>query len=253
MLWVGDSVVQFHHVLTLSVPQPWCALSLTGTIFTINWKFIHFSSRGKFPYAQEARMRVLAINNTSINPSEVSNEETLYLLFVASSMYMYVCTCACLHEWVVPTVDKGKIDYVLKRAWYSPELAKCSMEGRELLDQLTSLINSLRRVLLCRISLLSNWLALTSAREVIIVLESSRWRVNMVPCARSHETVSLPGYGCLMIFSSVPVYLIFIYWKKKPKPIQRALGKGSCAVWCTTEDNNIWAFLFCINVNNKSS
>ncbi|PNF28196.1 hypothetical protein B7P43_G07593 [Cryptotermes secundus] len=35
------------------------------------------------------------------------------------------------------------------------------------------------------------------------------------------------GYGCLMIFSSVPVYLIFIYWKKKPKPIQRALGAAT--------------------------
>ncbi|GFG38306.1 hypothetical protein Cfor_11599 [Coptotermes formosanus] len=31
------------------------------------------------------------------------------------------------------------------------------------------------------------------------------------------------GYGCLMILTSVPVYLIFIAWKKKPKPIQQAL------------------------------
>lgn len=33
------------------------------------------------------------------------------------------------------------------------------------------------------------------------------------------------GYGCLMILSSVPVYLIFIAWKSKPKNFQMAMGK----------------------------
>ncbi|XP_071442096.1 Y+L amino acid transporter 2 isoform X1 [Hetaerina americana] len=31
------------------------------------------------------------------------------------------------------------------------------------------------------------------------------------------------GYGCAMILTSVPVYLIFIAWKNKPKPVQRFL------------------------------
>ncbi|KAG8227220.1 hypothetical protein J437_LFUL003426 [Ladona fulva] len=33
------------------------------------------------------------------------------------------------------------------------------------------------------------------------------------------------GYGCIMIFTSVPVYLIFIAWKNKPKTVQRMLGE----------------------------
>jgi len=35
------------------------------------------------------------------------------------------------------------------------------------------------------------------------------------------------GYGCLMILTSVPVYLIFISWKRKPKSIQRSLGAAT--------------------------
>lgn len=35
------------------------------------------------------------------------------------------------------------------------------------------------------------------------------------------------GYGCLMILTSVPVYLIFIAWKNKPKPVQRAIGAAT--------------------------
>ncbi|XP_066993972.1 Y+L amino acid transporter 2 [Anabrus simplex] len=32
------------------------------------------------------------------------------------------------------------------------------------------------------------------------------------------------GYGCLMILTAVPVYLVFIYWKNKPKKVQHAIG-----------------------------
>ncbi|KAF4531111.1 hypothetical protein B566_EDAN011136 [Ephemera danica] len=32
------------------------------------------------------------------------------------------------------------------------------------------------------------------------------------------------GYGCLMILTSVPVYLVFIAWKNKPKPIRTAIN-----------------------------
>lgn len=35
------------------------------------------------------------------------------------------------------------------------------------------------------------------------------------------------GYGCLMILTSVPVYFIFVAWKKKPKCFQKAMGKFS--------------------------
>ncbi|XP_049810014.1 large neutral amino acids transporter small subunit 1 [Schistocerca nitens] len=35
------------------------------------------------------------------------------------------------------------------------------------------------------------------------------------------------GYGCLMILTSVPVYLIFVYWKNKPKPVQKFLGAAT--------------------------
>ncbi|CAG2103154.1 unnamed protein product [Medioppia subpectinata] len=30
------------------------------------------------------------------------------------------------------------------------------------------------------------------------------------------------GFGCLIILTGVPVYFIFIAWKRKPKPIQNA-------------------------------
>ena len=33
------------------------------------------------------------------------------------------------------------------------------------------------------------------------------------------------GYGALIIFTGVPVYLVFIYWKNKPPCIRRALCK----------------------------
>lgn len=33
------------------------------------------------------------------------------------------------------------------------------------------------------------------------------------------------GYGLLMIFSSVPVYVVFIAWKNKPKWFQKTMGK----------------------------
>lgn len=33
------------------------------------------------------------------------------------------------------------------------------------------------------------------------------------------------GYGILMILSSVPVYLVFVLWKNKPKFFQRFMGK----------------------------
>lgn len=32
------------------------------------------------------------------------------------------------------------------------------------------------------------------------------------------------GYGLLMIFSSVPVYVVFIAWKNKPKWFQQSMG-----------------------------
>jgi len=45
--------------------------------------------------------------------------------------------------------------------------------------------------------------------------------VTVVPMiAKPKET----GYGCLMILSSVPVYLIFISWKQKPRSFQQSLG-----------------------------
>lgn len=33
------------------------------------------------------------------------------------------------------------------------------------------------------------------------------------------------GYGCLMILSSIPVYLAFISWKNKPNWFQSGTGK----------------------------
>jgi solute carrier family 7 L-type amino acid transporter-like protein len=33
------------------------------------------------------------------------------------------------------------------------------------------------------------------------------------------------GYGCLMILTSIPVYVIFIAWKKKPKWFTKGMGK----------------------------
>lgn len=47
------------------------------------------------------------------------------------------------------------------------------------------------------------------------------------------------GYGILMILSSVPVYLVFISWKSKPKCFQKAVGewnfllrrKKTCSTW----------------------
>ncbi|XP_072160033.1 Y+L amino acid transporter 2-like isoform X1 [Bemisia tabaci] len=38
------------------------------------------------------------------------------------------------------------------------------------------------------------------------------------------------GIGCLMILTSVPVYLVFIAWKNKPKPLQRAVVKMTHAL-----------------------
>jgi solute carrier family 7 L-type amino acid transporter-like protein len=32
------------------------------------------------------------------------------------------------------------------------------------------------------------------------------------------------GYGCLIILTGVPVYFIFIAWKRKPRPIQDFIG-----------------------------
>lgn len=34
-----------------------------------------------------------------------------------------------------------------------------------------------------------------------------------------------PGYGCLMILSSIPVYFVFVAWKNKPKLFQKGVGK----------------------------
>lgn len=42
----------------------------------------------------------------------------------------------------------------------------------------------------------------------------------------SRERFSLPGYGCLMILSSVPIYFAFIAWKNKPKFFQQGVGKS---------------------------
>lgn len=39
--------------------------------------------------------------------------------------------------------------------------------------------------------------------------------------------MSVLGYGCLMILSSIPVYLIFIAWKNKPKFFQKGVGKSN--------------------------
>ena len=34
------------------------------------------------------------------------------------------------------------------------------------------------------------------------------------------------GYGALIIFTGVPVYFVFIYWKNKPQFIRKALCKS---------------------------
>ncbi|KAF3419764.1 hypothetical protein E2986_13663, partial [Frieseomelitta varia] len=45
--------------------------------------------------------------------------------------------------------------------------------------------------------------------------------VTIVPMYASPKET---GYGCLMIFTSVPVYFVFISWKSKPKCFQKAVG-----------------------------
>jgi hypothetical protein len=37
------------------------------------------------------------------------------------------------------------------------------------------------------------------------------------------------GYGCLMILTSVPVYFLFIAWKRKPKSFEKAMGEYGIA------------------------
>lgn len=45
--------------------------------------------------------------------------------------------------------------------------------------------------------------------------------VTVVPMYASPEET---GYGCLMILTSVPVYIIFIAWRSKPKWFQKSMG-----------------------------
>lgn len=45
--------------------------------------------------------------------------------------------------------------------------------------------------------------------------------VTVVPMYASPEET---GYGCLMILTSVPVYIIFIAWRSKPKWFQQSMG-----------------------------
>ncbi|KAK1135427.1 hypothetical protein K0M31_000022 [Melipona bicolor] len=45
--------------------------------------------------------------------------------------------------------------------------------------------------------------------------------VTIVPMYASPKET---GYGCLMIFTSVPVYFVFISWKSKPRCFQKAVG-----------------------------
>lgn len=47
------------------------------------------------------------------------------------------------------------------------------------------------------------------------------------------------GYGILMILTSIPVYLIFIAWKNKPKWFQHAMGKSTHQI-----QNEIFFFYF---------
>ena len=60
-----------------------------------------------------------------------------------------------------------------------------------------------------------NVVVVAAAAAVVVVV----WVLNWI------ATFALAGIGCLMMFSGVPVYLIFVYWKNKPAFVQKALGK----------------------------
>lgn len=45
--------------------------------------------------------------------------------------------------------------------------------------------------------------------------------VTVVPMYASPEET---GYGCLMILTAVPVYVIFIAWRSKPKWFNQTMG-----------------------------
>ena len=59
-----------------------------------------------------------------------------------------------------------------------------------------------------------NVVVAAAAAVVVVVV----WVLNWI------ATFALAGIGCLMMFSGVPVYLIFVYWKNKPAFVQKALG-----------------------------
>lgn len=46
------------------------------------------------------------------------------------------------------------------------------------------------------------------------------------------------GYGCLMILTSIPVYLIFIAWKNKPKWFQHAMCMYLCQMTFVWKENS---------------
>lgn len=54
------------------------------------------------------------------------------------------------------------------------------------------------------------------------------------------------GYGLLMIFSSVPVYLVFIAWKNKPKWFQKTMGKWQ-------NQHQLFSSHSCVNPNFSAS
>jgi len=65
---------------------------------------------------------------------------------------------------------------------------------------------------------------------VMWFLRTSRGKNKLISTIKHslrYRKLFLPtGYGCLMILTSVPVYLVFIKWKNKPKPFQKLMGKS---------------------------
>ena len=53
------------------------------------------------------------------------------------------------------------------------------------------------------------------------------------------------GYGALIIFTGVPVYFVFIYWKNKPQCIRRFLCKFHIVLVCSLTVCIIIFFLRC--------
>lgn len=57
-------------------------------------------------------------------------------------------------------------------------------------------------------------------------LETGKLKSNVVKINLMIKFMLISGIGCAIIFTGVPVYFIFVWWKNKPKFIQNALGKA---------------------------